>query len=89
MMYKTEELPGNSTITLPRNCTFTENDWKALAPFWYPVAFSHEITDKPYAARLLDERIVLFRLKSGSVFAARDICLHRGAPLSLGWSTLR
>jgi len=47
-----------------------------LAPFWRPVAFSHEITDKPYAARLLDERVVVYRLSDGSVSAARDICYH-------------
>jgi phenylpropionate dioxygenase-like ring-hydroxylating dioxygenase large terminal subunit len=70
--------------TLPRDCTFTETDWRALAPYWYPVAFSHEITDKPYAARLLDERIVIYRLSDGSISAARDICYHRGVPLSLG-----
>ncbi len=73
------------TETLPRNCTFNETDWKALAPFWYPVAFSRDIIDQPYAARLLDERLVLFRLSDGSVTAARDMCLHRGVPLSLGW----
>lgn len=84
-MITTEDLPRNSTFTLPRNCTFSETDWKALAPFWYPVAFSHEITAQPYAARLLDERLVLFRLANGNVVAARDLCLHRGAPLSLGW----
>ena len=44
---------------LPRDCTFTESDWRALAPFWYPVAFSHEVIDKPFAARLLDERVVV------------------------------
>jgi len=70
--------------TLPRGCTFTESDWRALAQFWYPVAFSREITDKPYAARLLDERVVLYRLTDGSVAAARDICYHRGIPMSLG-----
>ncbi|HEX3870755.1 MAG TPA: aromatic ring-hydroxylating dioxygenase subunit alpha [Pirellulales bacterium] len=70
---------------LPRDCTFVESDWRALAPFWYPVAFSHELTDKPFAARLLDERLVLARLADGTVLAARDLCLHRGAPLSLGW----
>jgi hypothetical protein len=43
------------TAALPRDCTFTETDWRSLAPFWYPVAFSHEITNKPYAAHLLDE----------------------------------
>jgi vanillate O-demethylase monooxygenase subunit len=70
---------------LPRNCTFTEPDWKVLAAFWYPVAFSHEVTDKPHAVRLLDERVVVYRLSDGSVAAARDICYHRGVPLSLGY----
>jgi phenylpropionate dioxygenase-like ring-hydroxylating dioxygenase large terminal subunit len=69
---------------LPRDCTFAESDWRALAPFWYPVAFSHEVTDKPYAARLLDERVVVYRLSDGAVSAARDICYHRGVPLSMG-----
>ncbi len=69
---------------LPRDCTFSASDWKALAPHWYPVAFSHEVKDKPYAARLLDERVVVYRLSDGTVVAARDICYHRGAPLSLG-----
>ena len=71
-------------MTLPRNCTFAESDWLALSPFWYPVAFSHEVTDHPFAARLLDERLVLFRTGDVSVSVARDLCLHRGAPLSSG-----
>jgi vanillate O-demethylase monooxygenase subunit len=73
------------SIPLPRGCTFAESDWRALVPFWYPVAFSHEVREKPFAARLLDERLVLWRSADGSVAAARDLCLHRGAPLSLGW----
>jgi len=75
---------SSQTVALPRGCTFSESDWRALAPFWYPVAFSHEITDQPYAATLLDERIVVYRLSDGSLSAARDICYHRGVPLSLG-----
>src|ERR1700744_765623 len=71
-------------VTLPRKCSFTESDWHALAPFWYPVAFSHEVTAAPYAARLLDERVVVYRLSNGSLAAAKDICFHRGAPLSMG-----
>lgn len=71
-------------MILPRECTFTESDWRALAPFWYAVAFSHEVTSRPYAARLLDERVVVYRLSNGSLAAAKDICFHRGAPLSLG-----
>jgi vanillate O-demethylase monooxygenase subunit len=69
---------------LPRNCTFQESDWNALAPHWYPVAFSHEVTDRPFGTKLLDERIVLYRLADGRVSAARDLCLHRGGPLSMG-----
>jgi len=74
-----------SSPPLPRGCTFAESDWRALSPFWYPVAFSHEVSDKPFAARLLDERIVLWRVAGVGVRAARDLCLHRGAPLSMGW----
>jgi vanillate O-demethylase monooxygenase subunit len=74
----------NQRVTLPRECTFAESDWQALAPFWYPVAFSHEVTSHPFAARLLDERVVVYRLMDGSLAAAKDICFHRGAPLSLG-----
>ncbi len=69
---------------LPRDCTFSAPDWRALAPHWYPVAFSHEVRDEPYAARLLDERVVIYRLSNGTIVAAKDICYHRGAPLSLG-----
>lgn len=72
------------TPALPRNCTFSDSDWRALAPSWFPVAFSHEVTAAPYATKLLDERLVLYRISDGSVIAARDLCLHRGVPLSLG-----
>jgi phenylpropionate dioxygenase-like ring-hydroxylating dioxygenase large terminal subunit len=84
----TSDLTANPSIApppLPRGCTFAESDWHALASFWYPVAFAHEVTNKPYAATLLDERIVVYRLADGTLTAARDICLHRGVPLSLGY----
>ena len=92
MVTQTDFVPASTLLPstaadaaiLPRDCTFTELDWRALAPFWYPVAFSHEVIDKPFAARLLDERVVVYRLSDGSITAARDICYHRGAPLSLG-----
>ena len=72
-------------LSLPRYCTFSPTDWEALAPFWYPVAFSREVTtEKPYGTRLLDERLVLYRLEDGTVVVAQDLCLHRGAPLSMG-----
>jgi phenylpropionate dioxygenase-like ring-hydroxylating dioxygenase large terminal subunit len=74
----------NPPRTLPRDCTFAESDWLALAPFWYPVAFSHEVKQRPFAARLLDERLVVYRTAKGEAVVARDLCLHRGAPLSAG-----
>jgi hypothetical protein len=52
---------ANAAVTLPRGCTFAPSDWLALAPFWHPVAFSREVKDKPFAATLLDERLVVFR----------------------------
>src|SRR5580698_3143998 len=79
-----ERTTAAARTTLPRGCTFSESDWRVLAPFWYPVAHAHEVTGKPLATRLLDERVVVYRLSDGSVAAARDICYHRGVPLSLG-----
>lgn len=68
-----------------RQCTFLESDLNAISSYWYPVAFSHEVGQKPIAAQLLDERLVLYRLADGNVTAARDLCLHRGVPLSIGF----
>jgi phenylpropionate dioxygenase-like ring-hydroxylating dioxygenase large terminal subunit len=59
--------------------------FEALKPYWYPVALSEEVpADKPYATSLLGERLVLYRA-GGKVAALRDLCVHRGTPLSLGW----
>ena len=55
-----------------------------LRHYWYPVALSEEIADKPVAARLLGEPLAVYRA-GGHVVALRDLCIHRGAPLSLGW----
>jgi vanillate O-demethylase monooxygenase subunit len=69
---------------LPRRCTFAPADWAALANFWHPVCFAGEVGNRPRAAVLLDEELVLYR-SGGKIVAARDLCLHRGVPLSLGW----
>lgn len=68
----------------PRGCTFSESDWRILASYWHPVAFSRDVPDDaPVAVRLLDEDLVLYRTSAGIV-AAKDLCLHRGTKLSLG-----
>lgn len=63
----------------------------AMAPdqyvrdLWYMPALSSSL--KPGGMRremLLGEPVLLGRLKDGTVFALRDICPHRGVPLSAG-----
>ena len=56
---------------------------EALKPFWHPVLISTELEDEPVKARLLNEQIVLYRTSQG-VVALQDLCIHRGAALSLG-----
>jgi Rieske [2Fe-2S] domain len=72
-----------AAAAMPRECTFTPGDWAVLAGFWHPVAYTDEVTDKPFATRLLDLDLVVYRTSAG-VVAARDLCLHRGSMLSLG-----
>src|SRR6476646_10792506 len=56
----------------------------ALRRFWYPVKWSREVSDKPVSIKLLDQPLVLWRA-GGELSAFYDLCLHRGAALSLGW----
>ncbi|MBN9070350.1 MAG: Rieske 2Fe-2S domain-containing protein [Rhizobiales bacterium] len=59
-------------------------DWPAgLARGWHPVAYPHELDDKPLAARLMDRPLVLFRGGEG-IAILEDRCPHRNAPLSAG-----
>ena len=55
----------------------------SLRHYWHPVAAAEELRDKPLKVCLLDERIVLWRSQD-KVAAFRDLCIHRGTPLSLG-----
>jgi vanillate O-demethylase monooxygenase subunit len=54
-----------------------------LRDFWYPVARSSDLADRPLGARILDEPIVVWRT-GGRVVAFKDLCIHRGTRLSLG-----
>jgi vanillate O-demethylase monooxygenase subunit len=58
---------------------------EALRDFWHPVAFADEVTSQPRRVTLLDERLVVYRIADGTAVALRDLCVHRGTPLSLGW----
>lgn len=56
----------------------------ALHDFWHPIAFSEDLDENPQALLLLGERLVAYRTKSGTPAVLRDLCIHRGTPLSLG-----
>jgi phenylpropionate dioxygenase-like ring-hydroxylating dioxygenase large terminal subunit len=53
--------------------------------YWYPLAWSDELKiGKTLGRRFAGEPIVLYRGKSGGVFALEDRCAHRQVPLHLG-----
>ena len=53
--------------------------------YWYPLAWSDELkTGRTLGRRFAGEPIVLYRSKSGRVFALEDRCAHRQVPLHLG-----
>ncbi len=54
-----------------------------LSQFWHPIARVEDVTEQPQQFVLLEEKLVAFRTGAGiSVF--KDLCIHRGAALSLG-----
>lgn len=50
---------------------------------WHPVLLAKDVTEKPISVEILGEKVVVFRTEHG-VHAFRDLCIHRGVPLSLG-----
>ena len=69
-------------IFMNSQSTFPEK----LFACWHPVGYAHEIkATEPFGTFLLDEPIVIWRTADGTPHAMRDICIHRGTALSLGW----
>jgi vanillate O-demethylase monooxygenase subunit len=56
----------------------------ALRACWHPVAYAADVTDRPHPTTLLGEPLVLWRDRTGTLRAFRDVCIHRGTALSLG-----
>lgn len=52
--------------------------------FWYPMATSAELTDKPLKVRALGQDFVLFRGDDGIARCLSNTCTHRGGSLSGG-----
>jgi phenylpropionate dioxygenase-like ring-hydroxylating dioxygenase large terminal subunit len=60
------------------------NELDLLEHMWFPVARAEDVgLDRPFAAELLDRRLVVFRDAEGIAVAA-DRCPHRGGRLSDG-----
>ncbi len=51
---------------------------------WYVAAIANDIGEKPQQVRMLACDFVLFRDETGRIHCLSDLCVHRGAPLSLG-----
>ncbi|MCW6536755.1 aromatic ring-hydroxylating dioxygenase subunit alpha [Sphingomonas lycopersici] len=51
---------------------------------WYVAAWGREIDRQPFARRICDVPIVLYRTSDGAISALHDQCPHRFAPLHLG-----
>jgi phenylpropionate dioxygenase-like ring-hydroxylating dioxygenase large terminal subunit len=59
---------------------------KKLESCWHPVAYSKSISkEQPLGTFLLDQPIVIWRSADGIPHAMKDLCIHRGTALSLGW----
>ncbi|CAF0766993.1 unnamed protein product [Rotaria sp. Silwood1] len=76
--------------TKPSSLLTSSYDPLDHSSYWYPVAFSHEIScgsGRPFGFLLLNEPLCLYRTNDGQVVCVLDVCPHRSAPLSLGQIT--
>lgn len=57
----------------------------ALREYWFPVAYSADVSDKPMSTTLFGDNYVVWRdAPGGRIHAATDYCPHRGARPSQG-----
>lgn len=68
---------------LPSNCTYAEQDWPILARQWFPVCRADDALARPRQVMVLNLRLVVYRMPDG-IRVGRDMCPHRGLPLSGG-----
>ena len=57
---------------------------KFLYDRWYAAAWPHEIADKPFNRKILDEDITFYRKSDGCPVAVSSRCPHRFAPMYYG-----
>ncbi|WP_216893107.1 aromatic ring-hydroxylating dioxygenase subunit alpha [Nocardia alni] len=55
-----------------------------LKNFWYAVEFADRVTRRPGRVVCLGQEFVLYRTASGAPVCLSNLCVHRGAALSMG-----
>ncbi|TCB64412.1 aromatic ring-hydroxylating oxygenase subunit alpha [Acinetobacter sp. ANC 4178] len=78
-------IPTFNPIAMPCQSQFELQDWEILAQYWYPVARLEDLSVQPQRFTLLDVNMALYQTASGEIHLVRDVCPHRGVPLSKGW----
>lgn len=78
-------IPVINLINKPCNSQFEDRDWEILSQHWYPVARIEDVSTQPQQVTLLDVKMALYKTESGDIHLVRDICPHRGVPLTKGW----
>lgn len=78
-------IPVINLFDKPCYSQFEDQDWRILAQHWYPVARIEDVTSRPQQVMLLDVKMALYRTESDNIHLVRDICPHRGVPLTKGW----
>ena len=77
----TPDLPSTPSL----NSVNAPQSERFLRDFWYVAAPSHALTPGQMLSKtLLGEKVLVGRRQDGELFALRDICPHRGIPLSYG-----
>ena len=78
-------IPTINLFSKPCYSQFDDRDWEILAQHWYPVARIQDVSEQPQQVTLLDIKLALYKTEQGVIHLVRDICPHRGVPLSKGW----
>ena len=78
-------IPALNPLSAPCQCSFDLQDWEILAQYWYPVARIQDVSTTPHQVTLLDVKMAIYQTDKGEIRLVRDICPHRGVPLSKGW----
>jgi nitrite reductase/ring-hydroxylating ferredoxin subunit len=85
MRYPLQNTPSSQALKAMSQTPSTSLDDPILLTQWFAIAFSHEIpAGQLIPRRLLNRDLVLWRSADQTLHTWRDLCIHRGARLSLG-----